>query len=82
MLCTYNLHLYQSQERLVRQLKLSAPQHKVAAIRNPYDLPRLAQIFPTLDIYATYGFAPVLMRALAAVLLGHHPAHGEVTVTN
>lgn len=81
VLCTYNLHLYQSQERLVRQLKLSAPQHKVAAIRNPYDLPRLAQIFPTLDIYATYGFAPVLMRALAAVLLGHHPAHGEVPVS-
>ena len=77
VICTYNMHLFRNQREMFTNLELKASRHKIAAIRNPYDLNILKDIYPNIDLYASYGFVPVLLEALAEVLMGKHQAVGS-----
>lgn len=81
IVCTYNMHLFEEQKQLIKSLGLRAPRDKVVALRNPYDLGLLRDFYPELDLYATYGYAPVLMEALAGALLGHFYPTGSLPVS-
>jgi len=75
---TYNAWSDPTQQRLVAALLATGKPIIVAAVGAPYDL----AYFPTADTYvAAYGYQPVSVTALAAVLQGKAPATGRLPVT-
>ncbi|WP_433376791.1 glycoside hydrolase family 3 N-terminal domain-containing protein [Actinoplanes sp. CA-142083] len=75
---TYNAWSDATQQRLVAALLATGKPIIVTAVGAPYDL----SYFPTAETYvAAYGYQPVSITALAAVLQGKTPATGRLPVT-
>jgi beta-N-acetylhexosaminidase len=75
---TYNAWSDVTQQRLVAALLATGKPIVVAAVGAPYDI----AYFPDAPTYvAAYGYQPVSVTALAAVLQGRAPATGRLPVT-
>ncbi len=77
LIVTYNLHRYSSQGELVNALLELGKPALVAAVRDPYDLTRLANASACI---ATYGFRECSLKALVSVLFGEIEASGTLPV--
>ena len=75
---TYNAWSDTTQQRLVAALLATGKPIVVAAVGAPYDI----AYFPSAPTYvAAYGYQPVSVTALAAVLRGDAPSRGHLPVT-
>lgn len=77
VVATANAHLRPAQADAARAvLRRAGAPALVAAVRNPFD----AVLFPDRPVALTYGDTPVMLRALAEVLLGRARAAGRLPV--
>ncbi|GLF93610.1 glycoside hydrolase family 3 protein [Streptomyces yaizuensis] len=74
---TYNVDATSTQRTLVERLVATGVPVIQAAVRNPYDIARLAGVRASLALYC---WADVEMRALARVLAGRAEPGGELPV--
>ncbi|HRZ86891.1 MAG TPA: glycoside hydrolase family 3 protein, partial [bacterium] len=77
ILLTYNAHLTVKQLLFAKKLIAARPDAVIVAVRNPYDLSKLADAQTTV---ATYGYRNCSLKALVEVLFGEIEAKGVMPV--